>query len=73
VKNEGPAKNHSQRQSYGLKNIRTCTNATAIAIITTQTQMEALASFLSSISITSLELFLCSINKKAATRNLSFG
>jgi len=61
-------------KSYGLKNITNpATNATAIAIITTQTQMEALASFFSSTSITSFELFLCPINKKAATRNSIFG
>jgi len=75
VQNEGALlKIILNAKSYGLKNITNpATNATAIAIITTQTQMEALASFFSSISITSLELFLCSINKKAATRNLSFG
>jgi hypothetical protein len=40
--------------SYGLKNImNAATNAAAMARITTQTQMEALASFLSSISVTS--------------------
>jgi hypothetical protein len=39
---------------YGLKNIMNpATNAAAIAMITTQTQIEALASFFSSISITS--------------------
>jgi hypothetical protein len=41
-------------KSYGLKNIMNpATNAAAIAMITTQTQIEALASFFSSISITS--------------------
>jgi hypothetical protein len=41
-------------KSYGLKNITNpATNATAIAMMITQTQMEALASFFSSISITS--------------------
>ena len=41
-------------KSYGLKNIMNpATNAAATAIITTQTQIEALASFFSSISITS--------------------
>jgi hypothetical protein len=42
-------------KSYGLKNITNpATNAAAMTMITTQTQMEALASLLSSISITSL-------------------
>jgi hypothetical protein len=41
-------------RSYGLKNIMNpATNTAAMATITTQTQIEALASFLSSISITS--------------------
>ena len=39
---------------YGLKNsTNAATNAAAIAMISTQTQIEALASFLSSISVTS--------------------
>jgi hypothetical protein len=49
------------------------TNATAMTIITTQTQIEALASLLSSISTASFELFFCSINKKATTRSSIFG
>jgi len=41
-------------RSYGLKkNKNPTTNAAAMAMIITQTQIEALASFLSSISITS--------------------
>ncbi len=41
-------------KSYGFKNMMNpATNAAAIAMMITQTQMEALASFFSSISITS--------------------
>jgi hypothetical protein len=42
-------------RSYGLRNIKNpTTNAAAMTMMITQTQMEALASFFSSISITSL-------------------
>ncbi|MBP1700878.1 MAG: hypothetical protein H6Q41_6066 [Deltaproteobacteria bacterium] len=47
------------------------TNATAMTMITTQTQIEALASCLSSISITSFELFSVPPIKKPLPEVLS--
>jgi hypothetical protein len=52
-------------KSYGLRNITTpATNAAAMTMITTQTQMEALASFLSSISSPPLHYFSDPTTKK---------